>query len=310
MHLLIPHASSLSEACTQTLKDLQLPHLTQLLRRLSPTERNESDEYSLSPPHERALAQALGFAGPDGGLPWAAYLAARDGVETQDLCWGLLTPMHWHVGADHVTMVDPQALQLDEAESRELLEAVRPLFESEGWLLIYGAPTRWYGAHESLADLPTASPDRVIGRNVDLWMPDHPQARLVRRLQNEVQMLLYTHPCTDRRVEQGRLPVNTFWLSGCGPSQPERPTPGLVVDERLRDPLLAGDWPAWAEAWRSLDAGPVREALLASQRGEPVSVTLCGERHWQRFERVSRHWLERLRARFRAVDTAALLCGL
>ena len=204
MHLLIPHASSLSEACTQTLKDLQLPHLTQLLRRLSPTERNESDEYSLSPPHERALAQALGFAGPDGGLPWAAYLAARDGVETQDLCWGLLTPMHWHVGADHVTMVDPQALQLDEAESRELLEAVRPLFESEGWLLIYGAPTRWYGAHESLADLPTASPDRVIGRNVDLWMPDHPQARLVRRLQNEVQMLLYTHPCTDRRVEQGR----------------------------------------------------------------------------------------------------------
>ena len=310
MHLLIPHASALSEACSHTLKDLQLPHLTQLLSRLGPTERNEADEYSLSPPHERALAQAIGFAGPDGGLPWAAHFAAQDGVDTGDLCWGLLTPMHWHVGTDHVTMLDPQALQLDEAESRELLEAVRPLFESEGWVLLYGAPTRWYGAHESLAELPTASPDRVIGRNVDLWMPDHPQARLVRRLQNEVQMLLYTHPSTDRRVERGQLPVNTFWLSGCGPRQNATVPPDLVVDERLRTPRLGEDWAAWADAWRALDAGPLREALTAHRRGEPVRLTLCGERHAQRFEPTSLGWLERLKQRFHAADTAGWLLAL
>lgn len=310
MHLLIPHASSLSEACSHTLKDLQLPHLTQLLTRLRPTARDEADEYTLSPPHERALAQALGIAGPDGGLPWAAHLAAGDGIDTADLCWGLLTPMHWHVGADHVTMLDPQALQLDEAESRELLDAVRPLFESEGWALVYGAPTRWYGAHESLADLPTASPDRVIGRNVDLWMPDHPQARLLRRLQNEVQMLLYTHPSTDRRTAQGQLPVNTFWLSGCGPRQPAAMPPDLATDERLRTPLLGEDWAAWADAWRALDAGPLREALAALNRGAAVRLTLCGERAAQRFEPAALSWLERVKHRFQTVDAAALLLAL
>lgn len=310
MHLLIPHASALSEACSHTLKDLQLPHLTQLLARFGPTDRDEADEYSLSPPHERALAQAIGLTGPDGALPWAAHFATHDGIGTGELCWGMLTPMHWHVGADHVSMLDPQALQLSEAESRELLDAVRPLFESEGWTLAYGAPTRWYGAHESLAGLPTASPDRVIGRNVDLWMPDHPQARTLRRLQNEVQMLLYTHPATDRRIEQGLLPVNTFWLSGCGPRQPATVPPGLIVDDRLRTPLLGEDWVAWADAWRALDAGPLHELLAAHRRGGPARLTLCGERSAQPFEPVSQGWLQRFKQHFQPVDAAARLLAL
>src|SRR5215470_10557560 len=103
MHLLITHASALSESCRHALEDLNLPQLAALLSRLEPTLRNEADEFSLSTPHERALAQALGLAGPDGGLPWAAHLAAQDGIDTGDLSWGLLTPAPWHVGIDHVT---------------------------------------------------------------------------------------------------------------------------------------------------------------------------------------------------------------
>src|ERR1700754_4931437 len=118
MHLLIAHASALSESCRHTLEDLALPQLAALLSRLGPALRSEADEYSLSTPHERALAQALGFAGPDGGLPWGAHLAAQDGIETSDLSWGLLSPAHWHVGLDHVTMLDPEALALEADESR------------------------------------------------------------------------------------------------------------------------------------------------------------------------------------------------
>ncbi|MFH7191691.1 hypothetical protein ACHWGL_32890, partial [Klebsiella pneumoniae] len=77
------------------------------LERMTAVSRNESHEYSLSPPHERVLAELLGLAGADGALPWAAHWAARDGIETGDLSWGLLTPAHWHVGTDHVTMLDP-----------------------------------------------------------------------------------------------------------------------------------------------------------------------------------------------------------
>ena len=62
----------------------------------------------------------------------------------------------------------------------------RELFESAGFALVWGAPTRWYAAHESFADLPCASLDRVIGNTVDDWLQHGATAertRLLRRLQ-------------------------------------------------------------------------------------------------------------------------------
>jgi hypothetical protein len=284
MHLMIPFASVLSEAGQQALQTLALPHLDKLLARLAAVERDSGDEYSLSTPHERAWARAIGLVGGDGALPWAACAAARDGIETGELAWGMLTPVHWQLAADHVNLIDPMTLALEDAESRALFEAVREVFESEGFRLAYGAPLRWYVAHESLADLPCASLDRVIGRDVDLWLTDDPRARLVRRLQNEVQMLLHTHPINAQREARGALPVNSFWLSGCGIRQNATHAPELRVDERLRAPALAGDWAAWAEAWHALDADVLRDALGRLNDGEPFTLTLCGERHAQRFE--------------------------
>lgn len=310
MHVLIPYASALAEAARAVMRGLSLPHLGRLLAHLGPVWRSEGDEYSLSMPHERALALAWGYAGPDGGLPWAAHAAAADGIATDDLCWGLLTPAHWHAGADEVTMLPPESLQLDEAGSREALEAVRELFETEGWVLVYGAPLRWYVAHESLAELPTASIDRVVGRNVDLWMPDHPQARRVRRLQQEVQMLLYTHPLNERREAAGLLPINSFWLSGCGVRQRARPVADLIVDTRLREALVQGDWATWAQAWQALDAGPLREVWQRLRAGQPVQLTLCGERHAQTWAPAARPWWQVLRARWTPASPADVLQSL
>jgi hypothetical protein len=295
MHLLIPFASALSDASTHTLRDLELPQLTRALARLAATERVGSDEYSLTPPHERALAEALGWQGDDGALPWAAHLAAADGVATGEAAWALLAPVHWHVGAEHISLADPAELQLDEAQSRALLDAVRGLFESEGFTLAWGAPGRWYAAHPDFDALPCASIDRVIGRNVDLWLPNHPKARLIRRLQNEVQMLLHDHRLNDEREARGALAVNSFWLSGCGRRQPVPRGFAVQVDERLRAPLIADDWAGWADAWRALDAGPLTELLARAQRGETTSLTLCGERFAQRFDSVARPLWQRLR---------------
>ncbi|MEO8059616.1 MAG: hypothetical protein ABI671_14975, partial [Burkholderiales bacterium] len=217
MHLLIPFATALSEASSHVLRDLHLPNLAGLLARLTPATLDAGDEYSLSPPHERALAVAWGWRGEDGALPFAAHAAVADGVDVGELAWGLVTPAHWHIGRDHVTLADPAALQFTAAESRAAFEAVRELFESEGFALRWGAPLRWYAAHESLAGLPCAALDRVIGRNVDLWIRHgaafQSQARLVRRLQSEVQLLLYPHALNEEREQRGALTLNSFWLS-------------------------------------------------------------------------------------------------
>jgi hypothetical protein len=300
MHLLIPFASALSDLTLHVLPDLELPHLARLLGRLAPGSRDDADEYRLSPPHERALAAAWGWHGADGALPFGARAAAADGIDVGGEAWGLVTPAHWHVGRDHVSMADPEALALDEAESRDLFEAVRALFETEGYRFAWGAPDRWYAAHPGLDGLPCASVDRVIGRNVDFWLGaiDHPRAAVIRRLQSEVQLLLYPHPINEAREARGALAVNSFWLSGCGVAQACREGDAVSVDASLRRPLLDGDAAAWAAAWTALDAGPIRQLLEAVEGGAPTAaLTLCGERSWQRFAPATRTWWQRLRSR-------------
>ena len=306
MHLLIPFAAPLSDAGRQALATLALPHLKALLGRMTEVERDEADEWCLSPPHERALARAVGWQGGSGLLPWAAGQASLDGIDVGELAWGQLTPVHWHLGTDQVSLLDPAQLMLDEATSRALFGTVLPLFTSEGFAMHWGAPLRWYVAHESLAALPCASLDRVIGRNVDGWLGSDPAARRVRRLQSEVQMVLHTHPLNAERESRGLLPVNSFWLSGCGALQPaaaEAPR----VDERLRSPALNDDWAAWAKAWESLDEGPVAEGLALARQGTAVRLTLCGERGGVAFEALPRHWARRLRSLWSAPSPQRVL---
>jgi hypothetical protein len=309
MHLIVPFASAIAEGATQALRGLGLQRLPRLLALLEPAARSGGDEYSLCPPHEHAHAEAIGLRGDDGTLPLAALAAAADGLDLGGAAVGLLTPVHWQVGRDHVMLADPDALALDDDTSRAVFDAVRELFEWEGYTLHWGAATRWYACHDELDGLACASIDRVIGRNVDLWLPGQARARRIRRLQSEVQMRLYTHPLNEEREARGELPVNSFWLSGCGRPQPVR-RDGVQVDLRLRAPALRDDWPAWAEAWRALDAGPIADLTARAARGEPVTLTLCGERFAQRWTGAPRSPWQRLAGRWRATDPASLLEAL
>ena len=322
MHLLIPFASDTAEAASQVLGDLTLPNLARLLACLTPTHRDAGEPDTLSPPHERALAAAYGWQGADGRLPFAADAARRDGVAVGERAWGLLTPTHWLLGRDHVSLIDPAALELAEDESRALFDAVRPLFESEDFSLAWGSPQRWYAAHDSLADLACASLDRVIGRNVEAWLAggrSHLPSRRVRRLQSEVQMLLYPHPVNEAREARGALTMNSFWLSGCGRPQPavadadadtDTDADTVTIDATLRAPLLARDWAAWAEAWRALDAGPLAGFHAHVETGNVATLTLCGERVAQRYQTAPRSLWQRVAQRWSAPAPSRVLEAL
>ncbi len=289
VHLIVPFASPWSAAGRDALSRLATPALDALIAGWRDVERDEGDESSLATPHERALAKALGWRLDNAlPLPWAARQAAADGIDVGAAAWGLITPVHWRVGADAIHLADPRTLALDETTSRALFDAVRPLFESEGFALSWGAPLRWYASHADLATMQTASLDRVIGRNVDRWLPD---VRAVRRLQNEVQMLLYTHPANVEREAAGVLTVNSFWLSGCGVLQRDT-RHDVQVDDRLCAPALAEDWPAWSLAWRALDASMLPTRPLDK-------LTLCGERSALTFERTEQRLWQRVASAFK-----------
>lgn len=281
MHLLIPHAAPLSDAGRHALSQLQLPHLETLLATWAEAERDAGDETSLSPPHERVLARALGWQGadgllPDGLLPFAAREMGTPPAGDEAAGWGWVTPAHWAVGSDQVSLLPPAALSLDEAQSRAVFDAVLPLFEGDGARLLWQGPDRWAASHPSLATLPTASLDRVMNRGIDQWLPraaGQGAARLWRRLQNEVQMLLHEHPINQAREARGLLPVNSFWLSATGAWRAADEAAAPQVDHRLTMPALGEDWFTWVQQWHALDAGPI--AQLAQRPG--ASLTLCGE---------------------------------
>lgn len=292
-HLLIPLAASASDGGRKALTTLRLPNLERLLNRLTATARDSGEDTSLSPPHERALARHYGLPVADGQIPWAAQEACQDGA------WAFITPGHWQVMTDHIVMAPPDALGLEEAESRAVLAAVRPYFEEDGIRLTYASPTRWLAQGEIFRGLATASLDRVVSgvgaRNVDEWMPPTAQGGPLRRLQSEMQMLLYTHAVNDARNARGLFPINSFWVSGSGAlASPSAPQPAPSMPLTLLRAAQFEDWAGWTAAWQHIDATACADLLAALDQGRAVQLTLCGESNAQTFELAPRSFMQKI----------------
>ena len=303
MHVLIPYAISDEAAARALLRPLQLPHLQALLqtRRSQPALDLPAD--SPISAHEHLQAQALGL---DPQAPaWAALRAHELGLSgAGEKAWSFLTPCHWEPGQTRVTLRDPQALDLHEDESRALLAAMQPYFAEDGLALHYEQPLRWLVSGEPLRGLATAMPGRVIGRNVAPWLPASP---LLRRLQNEMQMLLYTHAVSEARAERGALAVNSLWFGGSGAlAAMPAPAQELLVFDDLAQPAVRGDWAAWAQAWPALDAR-LEAVQRAHETGQPVTLTLCSELSATRYAPAPRGLLTRLRQRLRPIRLSDIL---
>jgi hypothetical protein len=311
VHLLVPFAASAAPAAREAFGKLQLPNLQRLLARLSVEATDSGDPRSLSTPHERVLARACGLEPVDGLVPFAALQVQQSGQDAGGEGWAWITPCHWRVGRDHVDMAHLQDLHLDADDSQMLLASMQPYFTEDGIALAYDAPLRWLARGDVFRTLPSASLDRVMGRTIDEWMPRSPAGGPIRRLQQEMQMLLYTLPLNDERQRGGLLPVNSFWISGTG----ALPASGvqastLQVTQYLRDAALRGDWRAWAAAWQQLDDRDCSRLLGELERGRAVRITLCGEsgsRTWS--STVAAGW-RRLTRWFGAPSPATLLEGL
>jgi len=290
-HLLIPFAASPALADQQAMQQLALPQLDALLARLSLAECDLQEATYFAPPHERALARHVGL--PERATPWAAWQA-----RSSEGAWAFVTPCHWQVGADCVTLMEPAELALNEADSRALLTILAPWFAEDGIVLSYDLPTRWLARGGVFADLETASLDRVIGRNVRAWLPDAQQARTLHRLHSEMQMLLYTHPFNEARTARGLPTVNAFWLHGAGCLETLPASSALPeMPMTLRAAALREDGAAWAHAWSALDNGAVAQLLTHVKAGGAARLTLCGERAAWTWQTARRSVYQKIRTR-------------
>lgn len=282
--LLITHA-----APPEGVQAADLQGLTLLRRLLAGTQALpqagvQVDPHSRHLPHELMQAQHLGLPTVNDAIPWAAWRARELGLDDgsrRGQSWAFLSPCHWAAGADHILMHDPAALALDAAEADTLRALMAPWFESEDLALLPDPshPARWLVCGAPLHGLLTASLDRVSGTTPDLWMPEGPHARRLRRLQSEMQMLLYQHPLHDARRARGLLPVNSFWLHGSGELPPEVTphTPPLPTVDSLRGPWLAQDAQGWLAAWQGIESQALPALAAALGHGQRIRLVLSGQ---------------------------------
>ena len=280
MHLIIPYAASHALPASEAFQGLRLQNLQVLLAQLQRQSTLQDPEPTpLHLPHERLHAQALGWPRDAATLAW-------------------MTPCHWQVGMDQVVMADPAHLHLSDEESQQLLEAMQPFLQEDGLKVTWHSPLLWHVRGALLADLATASLDRVVGQNVKPWLPDQPAARPLQRLQSEMQMLLYNHPVNDAREARRQHTVNSFWLHGAGAlpaatARDTRPVTAATVIQALRTSALYGDWPAWQQAWQTLDTTVIADALQHLKATGQLTLSLCSEHAAHTYTAAPKAWHHR-----------------
>lgn len=312
---LITHVKPTGPQCLQALKSLQVPHLSALLGLLAPARRQTHEEDTLSPLCEELKAQALGISAPDGLLPWATLQARQLQLPEppERHGWAWLTLCHWQVNSDHVRMADPADCDISTDESQQVIDSMRAFMQEDGITLHGLHQGNWLASGVPFLGLPTASLARASGGAVDHWLPRQAQAQVLRRLQNEMQMLLYNHPVNDGRAARGLLPINSFWVSGTGSLPTDfRPLTTTDLFEELQEARRSDNAAAWTQAWQTLDNGPIKTLLEQARSGQPVSLTLCGENAAQTYDLQPQGLWARLKGRLggNTVDLAALLNNL
>lgn len=321
MHLIISHAAGVGAQCQAAIAQLALPNLDKLLRLLHTTRIWHDAPENLTPLPERVHADSVRFYGQDGQdglIPWAAAEARERGLTAVHGAagWAWITPCHWRAHAQHVEMLDPAELDLRSDESEALRTSMAGYFAEDGIALhpsTHKLHARWLALGTIFRDLPTASLQRVANASINPWLPRQPQAKELRRLQSEMQMLLYTHPVNDAREARGVPSVNAFWVSGTGTLPTVYPgavsAPGTVVDT-LRHSAVRDDAPSWTANWQTLDQTLLADALARALTGAQLQITLCGENKAVTLAAQKKTWWQSLHQRFRAAPVPALLQSL
>jgi hypothetical protein len=314
MHLIIPYAASHAFTGPEVWAGLQLPHLQTLLTLLQRQQVLQDPETSaLHLPHERLQAQALGWRLEAPTLPWAAWHQAQQGQQSAEhQAW--MTPCHWQIGMGQVVMADPAHLHLSDEESQQLLQAMQPFLQEDGLQVTWHSALLWHAQGALLANLPTASLDRVIGQNVKDWMPNSPAARPLQRLQSEMQMLLYNHPVNDARDARRQHTVNAFWLHGAGTLPAATPstahTMTVTLSDALRASALHGDVQTWRQAWQQLDATTVADLLAHLKATGQGTLSLCSEHTAHTYTAAPAAWHQKITRLFNKPSPAAALQAL
>ena len=159
------------------------------------------------------------------GLPEGASYAAfrwlgepQQAAAASDACWLCADPVHLRFHQERLILADSSRFGIELDEAQIFTDELNRQFSDVGTFHAATAE-RWYlrlANHTDLGEFDVPPLSAIVGRSIERQLPATPQMRWLRKLLNEVQMVLHGHPANAAREEAGRMPVNSLWLWGGG----------------------------------------------------------------------------------------------
>ncbi|HSV17915.1 MAG TPA: hypothetical protein VLR71_05860 [Casimicrobiaceae bacterium] len=174
------------------------------------------------------VCAALGLRGTP---PLGALTAAGAGLSPGTDYWMLADPVTLVAGRSDVALAGRVA-DLSAADADELITALNAHFHGDGIMFVAARPSLWLARVATPPALTTVSLERAQNGPLADALPRGDAAVQWRRWQDEIQMLLHTHPVNAHREALGAPPANAVWFSGGG-----------RINDAGRPPLIEADAP-------------------------------------------------------------------
>ena len=179
--------------------------------------------------------------GLDRDAPVAALMAAGVGLAAADDYWLKADPVTLVPGRTNVALAG-RVDDLDADEAGELLTALNAHFHDDGLVFVAPRPDTWLAHIAASPELVTTPLARAQRGDLSVELPRGAAGPQWRRWQDEIQMLLHSHPVNSAREARGVAPANAVWFWGGGRLSQAGASPTLDVDapEGAMGDLLRG----------------------------------------------------------------------
>ena len=130
--------------------------------------------------------------------------------------WLRADPVNLQPDRDTALMAGHEELALTQDEADTLVEQINTHFADEPWLLYTFAPHRWYLRLDKIPDLKTTPLPKVLGEDINAFMPTGDDADYWSKIMNELQMLIHGSNVNFERESRNKWTANSVWLWGGG----------------------------------------------------------------------------------------------
>ncbi len=145
--------------------------------------------------------------------PNAASAYQQAGGSAQHAFWLFAAPVHLVLGRDSYMLPAPAPLLAPTADSLSIIESLNQHFSGFG-THFYLQNDVWFLGLDADPKITTTPIEKVINQDVAPYLPQGEGALAWAKFQNEIQMLLFSHPVNEARESQGLSAINNLWFYG------------------------------------------------------------------------------------------------